>query len=302
VLDRQARLTDARRPDAVARRRKTNQRTARENIDDLCDPGTFTEYGGLVIAGRRRRNTGRAADRHHPRRRPDHGHGQRQRRPLPRGPRPHRRAVLRLHVLAGTQGARNHEKMDRMLELAHRWRLPLVFFTEGGGGRPGRHRARRLHPRLRVHGPAQRATRPWSGSAPAAASPATPPSSAAATWSSPARDSTIGMGGPAMVEGGGLGVFRPEEIGPIDVQQRNGVIDVLVEDEAAAVRRGQACYLSYSRARSPTGSAPTSDPAPLVSPESACVCVYDVRRVIADLADETQRGLGAAALKCRPWP
>jgi acetyl-CoA carboxylase carboxyltransferase component len=82
------------------------------------------------------------------------------------------------------------------------------------------------------------------------------------------RDSTIGMGGPAMVEGGGLGVFRPEEIGPIDVQQRNGVIDVLVEDEAAAVRAAKQ-YLSYSRARSPTGPAPTSACSAPSSPRTA---------------------------------
>ncbi len=54
VLDRQAILTDERRPDAVARRRRTNQRTTRENIAQLVDPGTFAEYGGLAVAARRR--------------------------------------------------------------------------------------------------------------------------------------------------------------------------------------------------------------------------------------------------------
>ena len=29
-----------------------------------------------------------------------------------------------------------------------------------------------------------------------------------------------------MIEGGGLGAYRPEDIGPIDVQRRNGVVDL----------------------------------------------------------------------------
>jgi acetyl-CoA carboxylase carboxyltransferase component len=49
------------------------------------------------------------------------------------------------------------------------------------------------------------------------------------------RNTTIGMGGPAMIEGGGLGVFRSEDVGPIAVQAPNGVVDLAVDDEAAAV-------------------------------------------------------------------
>ena len=64
------------------------------------------------------------------------------------------------------------------------------------------------------------------------------------------KNSNIGMGGPAMIEGGGLGVFRPEEIGPIDVQTRNGVVDIAVADEAEAVAVARK-YLSYFQGRSP---------------------------------------------------
>ena len=39
-------------------------------------------------------------------------------------------------VLAGTQGKFNHHKKDRMFALAEQWRLPMVFFTEGGAGAP----------------------------------------------------------------------------------------------------------------------------------------------------------------------
>ena len=57
-------------------------------------------------------------------------------------------------------------------------------------------------------------------------------------------DSNIGMGGPAMIEGGGLGVYHPTEIGPIDVQRTNGVVDLVADDEAHATALAKK-YLSY---------------------------------------------------------
>ena len=113
MVARQAKTLDAARPGAVARRRKTGQRTVRENIAELCDEGSFVEYGSLVIAARRQRNLF-----------PDTAS----------------RCVVMSYdytVLAGTQGKKNHQKKDRMFKLAERARLPIVFFTEGGGGRPG---------------------------------------------------------------------------------------------------------------------------------------------------------------------
>ena len=138
MVARQAKTLDAARPDAVARRRKTGQRTARENIADLCDQGSFVEYGSLVIAARRQRNTVEELIDTHAGRRAGHGHGPRERAPVPG--RARSRCVVMSYdytVLAGTQGKKNHQKKDRMFELAERARLPIVFFTEGGGGRPG---------------------------------------------------------------------------------------------------------------------------------------------------------------------
>ena len=203
-------------------------------------------------------------------------------------------------VLAGTQGAQNHRKKDRLFELAERWRLPVVFFTEGGGGRPGDtdgvggRRPRLLGvPLLR---PPVAASCRSSASTPAAASPATPRSSAAATWSSRPQDSNIGMGGPAMIEGGGLGVFRPEEIGPIDVQVPNGVVDIAVADEAEAVAVAKQ-YLSYFQG--PLADVGVRRPAPAAprrSPRTACASTT-CARVIETLADagsvlELRRGFG----------
>ena len=145
-------------------------------------------------------------------------------------------------VLAGTQGMRNHQKTDRMLGIARRAGLPVVLFAEGGGGRPAtstmpdRRRPARPHLRrfARLSGRVPLlgivAGRCFAGNAALLGCCDT----IIAT-----RDSSIGMGGPAMVEGGGLGLFRPEEIGPSDVQSRSGVIDVLVADEAEAVAVAQ---------------------------------------------------------------
>ena len=173
---------DAARPDAVARRRKTGQRTARENVDDLVDPGRFVEYGALVVAARRRRNTLEELIDQTPADGLVMGLGRVNGELF--GDDAARCAVMAYDytVLAGTQGAYNHHKMDRLIELAERWRLPTVFFCEGGGGRPGdTEGGGSFVARLRALGPRCRASRRWSASPPAAASPATPRCSAAAT-------------------------------------------------------------------------------------------------------------------------
>ncbi|HPU50914.1 MAG TPA: biotin carboxylase N-terminal domain-containing protein, partial [Burkholderiaceae bacterium] len=137
VLARQAFTRDENRPDAVAKRRKTGQRTARENIADLCDPDSFTEFGSLVFAARRQRNTIDELIRTTPADGLVMGVG---RINGDRFPDADSRCVAMSYdytVLAGTQGKKNHAKKDRMFQLAEKWRLPLVIFTEGGGGRPG---------------------------------------------------------------------------------------------------------------------------------------------------------------------
>ena len=137
VHERHAIGQDERRPEAVARRRKTGQRTARENVDDLCDAESFVEYGPLVIAAQRRRRSVEDLVARTPADGMLAGIGTVNAEQF--GDEAARTMVLSYDytVLAGTQGQQNHRKKDRMFELAERWRLPLVFFTEGGGGRPG---------------------------------------------------------------------------------------------------------------------------------------------------------------------
>ncbi len=283
VLARQARTRDAARPDAVARRRKTGQRTARENIDDLCDSGSFTEYGALVVAARRRRNTLDELIATTPADGLVMGLGQinGDRFPEERA----RVAVMAYDytVLAGTQGAYNHDKLDRMSELALRWRAPTVFFTEGGGGRPGDTeggsgftRGFEFWGRLSGAVPLVgiNSGRCFAGNAAILG---------CCDVIIATKNSALGMGGPAMVEGGGLGVFRPEEIGPIDVMQANGTIDVLVEDEAEAVVTAKT-YLSYFQGPITDWTCADQRLLRRAVPENR-LRVYDVRKVIELIAD-----------------
>jgi len=277
---------DARRPDAVARRRKTGQRTARENVDDLVDPGTFVEYGPLVIAAQRRR---RALDDLIARTPADGlvaGIGRVNGDLF--GDSGTQCIVMSYDytVLAGTQGQQNHRKKDRMFELAREQRLPIVFLTEGGGGRPGDTDASgvsgldclafALFAELSGLVPLVGITsgRCFAGNAVLLG---------CCDVIIATAGSNIGIGGPAMIEGGGLGVVRPEEIGPLDVQTQNGVVDVAVADEAEAVRVAKK-YLSYFQGPLARFDCPDQRALRGIVPENR-LRAYDVRKVIDGLAD-----------------
>jgi acetyl/propionyl-CoA carboxylase alpha subunit len=298
VQNRHAIGLDEARPDAVARRRETGQRTARENVADLCDPGTFVEYGPLVIAAQRRRRTLDDLIARTPADGMIAGIGAVNSALF--GEAAARCIVMSYDytVLAGTQGAQNHRKKDRMFELAEKLRLPVVFFTEGGGGRPGDTDG------LGVAGLDCLAFHYFGGLS--GLVPLVGITSGRCFAGNAAllgccdvviatRGSNIGMGGPAMIEGGGLGVFRPEEVGPLDVQVRNGVVDVAVQDEAEAVVVARK-YLSYFQGALPEGPCADQRELRAIIPENR-LRIYDVRRVIETLADagsllELRRGFG----------
>lgn len=286
VRARQHRTTDAARPDAVAKRRRLDRRTARENIADLVDPDSFVEYGALAVAAQRLRRSAEEliagtpadglvagiatvnADRYG---------------------RERTAAVVLSYdytVLAGTQGMRNHAKTDRMLHLAAERRLPVVFFTEGGGGRPGDtdhggisgldvttfHAMGALSGKVPLVGIVS--GRCFAGNAALLGMCdvviATP-------------DANIGMGGPAMIEGGGLGVVTPEEIGPVSVQRRNGVVHLVAADEADAVRLARR-YLAYFQGADAEWEAPDPRLARHVVPENR-LRAFDIRAALASVAD-----------------
>ena len=287
VIQRHAFGLDENRPEAVAKRRKTGQRTARENIANLVDEGTLVEYGALVIAAHRRR---RPIDELIQRTPADgmvagvgrvNGEAFGEARTL---------CVVMSYdytVLAGTQGTMNHLKKDRMFELAEERSLPVVLFSEGGGGRPGDTdhaivagldcRAFQYFAELsgRVPLVGVSSGRCFAGNAALLG---------CCDVVIATRASNIGMGGPAMIEGGGLGVFAPEEVGPSASQYRNGVIDVLVEDDDEAVAAAKK-YLSYFQGTLPGWTCADQRLLRSAIPENR-LRVYEVRKVIEILADE----------------
>ncbi len=286
IADRHAVTLDAARPGAVAKVHRRGRRTARENITDLVDPGSFVEYGALALAAQRSRRSeddliantpadglvcgmatvgaerfGRAAAEV---------------------------VVLSYDytVLAGTQGWRNHAKTDRVIELAARRAVPVVLFAEGGGGRPG---DTDLDIVAGLDVPTFRALGALNGRVPlvAVVSGRCFAGNAALAGTCDViiatPDANIGMGGPAMISGGGLGEYRPEEIGPIDVQRRNGVVHLVGRDDAHAVELAQR-YLSYFQGPVAEWEAPDPRLARHVVPENR-LRAYDVRAAIDAVAD-----------------
>jgi acetyl-CoA carboxylase carboxyltransferase component len=289
VVERHALGLDAARPEAIAKRHEQNRRSARENLADLVDEGTFVEYGPLIFAAQEGRRSKDELVRRTPADGLVAGVGDVDGKPVVA-------MSYDYTVLAGTQGMRNHLKKDRLFEVAERRRLPVVLFAEGGGGRPGDvdwpHvagldcRAFNLFAKLSGLVPLVGIASGYCFAGNAALLGCCDVVIAT-------EEASIGMGGPAMIEGGGLGTFEPGEVGPIDVQYANGVVDLRVRDDAESVRATKR-YLSYFHGA--TEPAPPSDQDQLrhLIPTNR-KRIYDVRRVIDALLDdvlELRRGFG----------
>jgi acetyl/propionyl-CoA carboxylase alpha subunit len=284
--DRHAFGLDERRPDAVARRRTLGYRMPRENIDRLVDPGSFKEYWPLVVARQHQRNTIEALRQNTP------GDGVVAGMCSINGAlfdETRSRAIV-VHydysVLAGTQGHRNHYKQDRLFELAIRFKLPIVLFGEGGGGRPGEDN---IGPRVAVDTHTFTTFSQLSGLVPLVAivNGRTFAGNTALVACSDViiatEGATLGMGGPAMIEGGGLGIYTPEEVGPMSVQVPNGVVDILVKDEDEAVDVAKK-YLSYFQGAVSSWEAPDQRRLRHAVPENR-LRLYDMRAIIQTIAD-----------------
>jgi acetyl-CoA carboxylase carboxyltransferase component len=272
---------DHRRPDAVAKRHAAGRRTARQNLDDLLDPGSFVEYGPLVIAAQEQRRSRQELMERTPADGLVGGVGEIDGRPV---------AAMSYDytVLAGTQGMRNHLKKDRLFEIAQRRRLPVVLFAEGGGGRPGDVdmpiisgldcRAFGLFAQLSGLVPLVGIASGYCFAGNAALLGCCDVVIAT-------EDASIGMGGPAMIEGGGLGRFAPQDVGPIDVQWENGVVDLRVAGDAEAVAAARR-YLGYfGPRRDPPPGAPDQTILRDLVPANR-KRTYDVRAVIHALCDD----------------
>jgi len=285
--ERRSYIFDENRPDAVARRHKKGQRTPRENIEHLLDEGSFKEFGPLVLAAQRSRRTVQWLREHTQADGLITGLGSVNGELFDE----ERSRVIAVHydytVFAGTQGGRGHYKQDRMYELADRYLLPVILFSEGGGGRPGDtgkeggigmdtytftqfSKLSGLVPMVGIN-----SGRCFAGNTVLLA---------CCDVIIAAENSTIAMGGPAMIEGGGLGVYTPEEVGPMSFQVPNGVVDILVKDEEAAVETAKK-YLSYFQGPMAYWEEHDQRLMRRIVPENR-VRMYDIRDVIETLADK----------------
>lgn len=294
---------DAARPEAVGKRHAKGYRSARENLQDLVDEGSFIEYGQLAVAAQRGRrsledlrsntpadgvitglatiNAGQFGDK--------------------------RTAAAVIvndySVLAGTQGFFHHRKLDRIFDVALERQLPVVMYTEGGGGRPGDTDIQigggtldvssfvewaRLCNRL----PTIAVNNGYCFAGNAALF-------GCADIRIATRDSWIGMAGPAMIEGGGLGQFSPREIGPVSVQSKNAVVDLVADDEAAATALAKQ-LLAYTQGDLSDWDCAGQEALRTAMPADRRYA-YDVRGIIETIADkgsftELTRAYGGAVI------
>ncbi len=283
-----SRTLDSERTQAAAKRHKHGYRTARENLADLVDAGSFVEYGQLAVAAQRSRQTyedlqiNTAADgvitgiaainREY--------FGQDKSRVAV--------VIYDYTVLAGTQGFFHHQKLDRIFVLAQDLKLPVMIFTEGGGGRPGDTDVTTMIAGLHLE-----SFYTWaklSGQVPRIAInngfcfAGNAVLFGCADITIATRTSWIGMAGPAMIEGGGLGKFKPTEIGPTEVQEKNGVVDIVAEDEAHATAIAKK-LLGYFQGPFENWSCRDQTKLRDIVPENRRR-TYQIRRALEVLADE----------------
>ena len=300
---RLSRTLDEVRVKAADKRHAKGYRTARENLADLVDADSFAEYGQLAVAAQRNRcdyedlQIRTAADG------VITGVGTINRDHFGKDSSRVAVVVYDYAVLAGTQGFYHHKKLDRIFELAEEWELPMVMYTEGGGGRPGDTDVKTLIAGLNI-----KSFYAWarlSGLVPRIAInngycfAGNAALFGCADITIATRNSWIGMAGPAMIEGGGLGIFDPTEIGPIEVQEKNGVVDIVAENEADATAVAKK-LLGYFQGTLNDWSCSDQTSLRDIVPENRRRA-YQIRRVIEVLADvdsfiEVRRAYGSSVV------
>lgn len=286
TYERHAYILDENRSEAVAKRRARGYRMPRENIAELMDEGSFKEYWPLIVARQHSRHDMETLRRNTPADGLIAGVGTVNADLF--GEEEARTVLVHYDytVLAGTQGGRNHYKQDRMFELCNRFRIPLILFGEGGGGRPGDDgkgpgvafdtytftqfsKLSGLVPLISVIN-----GRTFAGNTALVA---------CCDVIIATERTTVAMGGPAMIEGGGLGIYTPEEVGPMEFQVPNGVVDILAKDEADAVQVAKK-YLSYFQGATTEWEAPDQRTLRHVVPENR-LRLYDMKEIIYTIAD-----------------
>jgi len=287
LRERKAFTQDKLRTAAIAKRKAKGLRTARENIRDLCSDDTFTEYGSLIVAAQRRRRNEADLIASTPADGIVTGIGTVNGDLFSKEASQCMILAYDYTVLAGTQGMFGHKKSDRVLKVARDSELPVILFAEGGGGRPGDTEFQGvggldvmtfalfaglngLVPRIAIV-----SGYCFAGNAALAG---------CADVIIATENTSIGMGGPAMIEGGGLGSFHPKEVGPIDTQSKNGVVDIRVRDEEEAVAIAKK-YLSYFQGPLATWKHADQEALREAIPANRRR-IYDIHSLINTLADQ----------------
>ena len=302
--ERRSYIFDENRPDAVERRHSKGQRTARENLSDLFDADTFTEFGPLVVAAQRSRRTEQWLRERTPADGLVAGTGQINEDLVGK----ENARSIAVHydytVFAGTQGNRNHYKQDRMYDLAHRYMLPVILYSEGGGGRPGdtgREGSAAVDTYTFTQFSKLSGLVPLVGVNSGRCFAGNTALLACCDVIIATENSTIAMGGPAMIEGGNLGVYTPEEVGPMSFQVPNGVVDILVKDETEATSVAKK-YLSYFQGSIENWEESDQRSMRHIVPENR-LRMYNMREIIKTLADkdsvlEIRENFGVGIITC----
>jgi len=286
--DRRDKTLDNQRQNAVKKRHSKGYRTARENLNDLIDADSFIEYGQMAVAAQRNRRNINDLIENTPADGIITGLATVNAKDFPKEKNQVAVAVNDYTVLAGTQGFFHHQKLDRILEVAQARKVPVIMYTEGGGGRPGDTDVTTQIAGLNITSFAVWAS--LSGVVPRIAVnngycfAGNGALFGCADIRIASKTSWIGMAGPAMIEGGGLGSFKPTEIGPIEVQNKNGVIHVVAEDEQDATRLAKK-VLSYFQGSIKNWKSPIQKNIAKLLPDDRRF-VYDVRKIITTIADE----------------
>lgn len=287
LRERLRKTGDANRPDTVANRHAKGYRSARENLEDLVDPGSFTEYGALAVAAQRSRRDIEDLEANTPADGVITGTATINAARFGADRAKAAVVVYDYTVLAGTQGYFHHQKLDRIFELAETWRLPVIMYTEGGGGRPGD-----TDVTTQVAGLAISSFQTWarlSGTAPRIAVnngycfAGNAALFGCADITIATKTSWIGMAGPAMIEGGGLGKHPPTDIGPIEVQEKNGVVDLVADDEAHATRLARDLLAYFQGPVTEFDASAQAEIGDIIPMDRRWV--YPVREVITTLVD-----------------
>jgi len=267
LFDHIERTLDESQPEAVSALHGSGRRTPRENLTDLVDEGSFREFGppaagsaaGGTIIGMGTVNADLVGEE--------------------RG----RVAVVHSDYMMASYSP-GHYRQEPVHELVRDFQVPLVLFSDGEGKPFGNLKGVGFDASVFTEFARLSGLVPLIGVNTGDCFAGNATLLACCDVIIATKNSTIGMNGPAVVAATGMGTPSAQEIGPMSVQAPNGNVDMVVDDDAAAIATVQQ-YLSYFQGPIDTWTEPDQRLMRHVIPENR-VRTYDMREIINTLADE----------------